>query len=85
MSGLYASITHQISIPEKSVLITIDDGAKGTGKHNGHKLIPLLEEYKMYPAGAVWDYYCNIKNVPVGDEWLETVKEYEKKELSKRN
>ena len=35
-------------IPEKSVLITIDDGAMGTGKPNGNKLIPLLEKYKMH-------------------------------------
>jgi len=37
----------EIELPEKSVLITVDDGAKGTGAHNGNKLIPLLEEYKM--------------------------------------
>ena len=37
----------EIELPEKSVLLTIDDGALGTGKHNGNKLIPLLEEYKM--------------------------------------
>ncbi len=36
-----------IELPEKSVLITVDDGALGTGTHNGNKLIPLLEEYKM--------------------------------------
>ena len=32
---------------EKSVLITIDDGAHGTGKHNGNHLIPLLEKYNI--------------------------------------
>ncbi len=37
-----------IEIPEKSVLITVDDGAKGTGIHNGNKIIPILEEYKMH-------------------------------------
>lgn len=37
----------EIELPEKSVLLTIDDGAKGTGAHNGNKLIPLLEEYQM--------------------------------------
>ena len=37
----------EIELPEKSVLITVDDGAKGTGKHNGNKLIPILEEYNM--------------------------------------
>ncbi len=38
----------EIEVPQKSVLITIDDGAKGTGKHNGNKLIPALEEYQMH-------------------------------------
>lgn len=37
----------EIELPEKSVLLTIDDGAMGTGKHNGNKLIPILEEYDM--------------------------------------
>lgn len=34
-------------LPKKSVLITIDDGAKGTGHSNGNKLIPMLEKYKV--------------------------------------
>lgn len=38
----------EIDLPDKSVLITVDDGAMGTGAHNGNKLIPLLEEYKMH-------------------------------------
>ena len=37
-----------IEVPEKSVLLTIDDGAMGTGAHNGNILIPLLEEYKIH-------------------------------------
>lgn len=32
----------KIELPEKSVLITVDDGAMGTGKHNGNHLITLL-------------------------------------------
>lgn len=35
-------------LPARSVLITVDDGGKGTGKHNGNKLIPLLEKYDMH-------------------------------------
>lgn len=38
----------EISVPEKSVLLTIDDGAMGTGFHNGNKLIPLLEKYNAH-------------------------------------
>ena len=37
-----------IELPNKSVLITVDDGAWGTGKNNGNHLIRLLEEYDMY-------------------------------------
>lgn len=37
----------EIELPEKSVLITVDDGAMGTGKHNGNKLIPTLEEFQL--------------------------------------
>ena len=37
----------EIELPENSVLLTVDDGALGTGKHNGNKLNPILEEYKM--------------------------------------
>lgn len=38
----------EIDLPARSVLITIDDGAKGTGAHNGNKLIPLLEKYDVH-------------------------------------
>lgn len=37
----------EIDLPEKSVLLTIDDGAMGTSKINGNKLIPLLEKYEL--------------------------------------
>lgn len=43
-----------------------------------------LEEAKTLPAGAVWDYYCQRENVPVGPAWLEVVAEYERKVLGKR-
>jgi L-rhamnose isomerase len=44
----------------------------------------LQEEIKSLPFGAVWDFYCESKNVPVGDAWLAEVKQYEKNVLSKR-
>ena len=46
--------------------------------------LALLEEQKTMPFGAVWDYYCETKNVPAGSAWLATVKQYEKEVLSKR-
>ena len=52
----------EIDIPEKSVLITVDDGAKGTGAHNGNKLIPLLEEYKMHATLFLIAGWWDISN-----------------------
>lgn len=46
--------------------------------------LALQEEIKSLPFGAVWDYYCESKNVPVGEDWLAEVKRYEKEVLSKR-
>ena len=49
----------EIPLPEKTVLITVDDGAYGTGKNNGNHLIPTLEQYKMdatlFLATGWWD------------------------------
>ena len=44
----------------------------------------LQEELKAMPAGAVWDYHCLKNGVPVGISFMETIQNYEKKELSKR-
>jgi L-rhamnose isomerase len=47
--------------------------------------LALQEEFKMLPVGAVWDYYCLKAGVPVGADWLNTVRKYEKTVLSKRS
>ena len=52
----------EIELPSKSVLITIDDGAMGTGRHNGNKLIPLLEEYKMHATLFLIAGWWDIEN-----------------------
>lgn len=46
--------------------------------------LALTEEYKSYPAGAVWDYYCLTSGVPVRGEWIGEIKKYEAEVLSKR-
>jgi L-rhamnose isomerase len=46
--------------------------------------LALLEEAKMLPHGIVWAEYCQRNNVPVGHNWLPTVKQYEAKVLSRR-
>lgn len=46
--------------------------------------LALTEEFKSYPFGAVWDYYCEKSGVPVREEWLADVKKYEDDVLLKR-
>ncbi|MEN6399223.1 MAG: L-rhamnose isomerase [Rectinema sp.] len=47
--------------------------------------LALTEEAKNLPFASVWDYYCLTQSVPVGNEWIESVSQYEDKVLSKRN
>jgi L-rhamnose isomerase len=46
--------------------------------------LALLEEMKSKPFGAVWDYYCLVNDVPVAQDYISEVTEYENKVLSKR-
>lgn len=45
--------------------------------------LALLEEAKTLPFGAVWDYYCQRQNVPVGMAWMDEVRQYEKQLAAK--
>ncbi len=46
--------------------------------------LAMLEEQKTLPLGAVWDYHCLASDAPVGAAWLDEVKSYESRVLSKR-
>ena len=46
--------------------------------------LALLEEAKTLPEGAVYDYYNLTHNLPIGEEFIQNVNEYEKNVLSKR-
>jgi len=46
--------------------------------------LAITEEFKSYPFGAVWDYYCATAGVPVREDWLKQVKTYEQDVLLKR-
>ncbi len=48
------------------------------------ELMMQQEELKTYPMGDVWDYYCEISDVPVKEDWFAEVQKYEKEVLSKR-
>ena len=47
--------------------------------------LALMEDAKLLPAGAVWDYFCARQGVPVGEAWLAEVKNYERTVLAKRS
>jgi len=47
--------------------------------------LALQEELKSMPFNAVWDVHCQRKGAPVGMEFMQKIKDYEKKELSKRS
>ncbi len=44
-----------------------------------------LEEIKTGPAGAVWDYYCTVSDVPAGMAWIDEVRRYERDVLARRD
>jgi L-rhamnose isomerase len=43
--------------------------------------LALMEDAKLLPAGAVWDYHCAQHGVPIGEAWLAEVKRYEREVL----
>lgn len=46
--------------------------------------LALQEEAKSLPWNAVWDYFCLMNNVPVGEDYIKEIQQYEKNILSKR-
>jgi L-rhamnose isomerase len=72
----------------KSLLIALLEpietlrGMETSGDFTGR--LALLEELKTLPYGAVWDHYCQSQDVPVGTDWLEAVRGYEREVLALR-
>lgn len=50
----------------------------------GFERLALLEEAKSMPWNTVWDMFCMRNGVPVGDEFIAGVEEYEAEVTSKR-
>lgn len=50
----------------------------------GFERLALLEESKSMPWGAVWDMFCYRNNVPVGEDFIKEVENYESNVTSKR-
>lgn len=47
--------------------------------------LALTEEFKSYPFGAIWDYYCAQQGVPVREKWITDIKTYEQDVLLQRD
>ncbi|WPC41613.1 L-rhamnose isomerase [Clostridium sp. JS66] len=75
--NMIKALLNAMLLPNKKLKELQDEG-------NYTDRLALMEEFKTYPIGAIWDYYCEINNVPVKESWLDEVKKYEKEELSKR-
>ncbi|PHV72128.1 L-rhamnose isomerase [Sporanaerobium hydrogeniformans] len=46
--------------------------------------LAVLEEMKTAPFAAVWEYYLMKNQMPVGTDWIDEVKRYEKEVLLQR-
>ena len=55
---------------------------ESAGDHTSR--LALLEEIKLLPWGAVWDYYCLKQGTPAGAAWIGVVKDYERDVLAAR-
>lgn len=53
-------------------------------KDKNFQRMAFLEEFKSLPWSAVYNYYCMIKNIPVGDEYIYEIEKYEVDVTSKR-
>lgn len=47
-------------------------------------MFTLTEETKTYPMGDVWDKFCEMNQVPLREQWIRVIKDYEKNVLSER-
>lgn len=68
----------------KALLEPTDELKKAELNFDFTKRMVYTEELKDLPYADVWNYFCEKNNVPVGLEWYDEVKEYEKDVLTKR-
>lgn len=69
----------------QALLEPIDTLRRYEANERGFERLALFEEAKSLPWGAVWDMFCMKNNVPVGEEFIPAILEYEKDVLSKRS
>jgi L-rhamnose isomerase len=55
-----------------------DQLAKAECRFDYTTRLALMEESKSLPWSAIWDFYCETKDVPIGSDWLNTIRKYER-------
>ncbi len=68
----------------QALLEPLDTLRKYEDEGKGFERLALLEEVKTLPFGAVFDYFNLKNNVPVGENYIAEIQQYEKDVLSKR-
>lgn len=68
----------------QAMLAPIDQLRKAEFNFDFTTRLAETEELKSYPFGAVWDKFCLDNNVPVGNDWLNNIHDYEKTVQFKR-
>ncbi|KRK64303.1 L-rhamnose isomerase [Companilactobacillus tucceti DSM 20183] len=69
----------------QGMLEPIDQLKKAELNYDFTTRLAETEELKSYPFGAVWDEFCLRNDVPVGNDWLDNIHQYEKDVQFKRN
>lgn len=67
-----------------ALLLPNEELAKLQNERKLSKLMAVNEEYKLYPVGDVWNYFCEMNNVPSKEDWFAVVEKYESDVLLKR-
>jgi L-rhamnose isomerase len=44
-----------------------------------------LEESKALPMGDIWDYFCLKSSVPIRDDWISEVQQYDRMVAAERD
>lgn len=60
------------------ILRQLEDDGDYTGR------LAMFESLRTLPAGVAWDYYCLQQNVPLDDQWMTAIKQYERSVLFAR-
>ncbi len=77
MRNMQKALLYAMLLPGKKLTALQND-------RNFTELMMFQEELKLYPFGDVWNYFCELNQVPEKEDWFKAVKEYETEVLAKR-